>query len=230
MASRAPVAQLDRASAFEAAGRGFNSLRAHHFFAHRLSAIGSRPRQPALQPPVDPHPSESGPVWVSRVSPAGLSLAGFLDGRPMRTLRPPGVVVLHAALLLGIGMPAYAQHPLYAGGTVGCMTLPQAATEQQLGGTRWWGSVVFGVQATPRLGREFESTFGGEFLAQEYTYKPTPLLTAVARDSPPIPVDLLRASGAGRQVCQAPTDRHQSTRTPICPFRVPANSEARKVR
>jgi hypothetical protein len=34
----APVAQLDRASGFEPAGRRFNSCRAHHIFHHRQAS------------------------------------------------------------------------------------------------------------------------------------------------------------------------------------------------
>ena len=44
--SRAPVAQLDRASAFEAAGRGFESLRAHHSHSRVLRPAGFRPSAP----------------------------------------------------------------------------------------------------------------------------------------------------------------------------------------
>jgi hypothetical protein len=96
----------------------------------------------------------------------------------MHAMRPTGGVLLLSALMLGIGIPANAQRPLYAGGTVGCMTLTQSATEQQLGGATCGGSVVFGVQVSPQLGVEFEPTFGGDFLAQEYTYRPSPSLTA----------------------------------------------------
>ncbi len=42
MVKNAPVAQLDRASAFEAEGRGFESLRARHFVIwHSTDELGS---------------------------------------------------------------------------------------------------------------------------------------------------------------------------------------------
>ena len=38
MSPRAPVAQLDRATGFEPVGRGFDSLRARHFFLDHHTA------------------------------------------------------------------------------------------------------------------------------------------------------------------------------------------------
>lgn len=47
------------------------------------------------------------------------------------------------------------------------------ASDSDLGGTTWGGSVLFGVQVSPRLSVEFEPSFAGEF-TDDYTYRPGP--------------------------------------------------------
>lgn len=42
-----------------------------------------------------------------------------------------------------------------------------------LGGSTWAGSVLFGVQVSPRLAVELEPSYAGEF-RDEYTYRPGP--------------------------------------------------------
>jgi hypothetical protein len=46
-----------------------------------------------------------------------------------------------------------------------------------LGGEAWGGSALFGVQLSPRVAVEIEPSFGGAY-SWQYTYRPSPLLTA----------------------------------------------------
>jgi len=83
-----------------------------------------------------------------------------------------------AAVSLGAAVPAYPQSRGYAGGAVSFTTETQAATPERLGGTTWSGSVVVGLQVSPRLSVEFEPSFGGEVSAEEYSYRPSTSLLA----------------------------------------------------
>ena len=70
-------------------------------------------------------------------------------------------------------MPAQAQTRGYVGGAVSLMAQPLPAEVERRGGATWSGSVVVGVQVTPRWSVEFEPTFGGDVAAKTYTYRPS---------------------------------------------------------
>jgi hypothetical protein len=84
------------------------------------------------------------------------------------------VVSLTVLTILFAGVAASAQSRIYAGGAVTFLTQTNAdgRTEEQLRGTTLGGSVVLGVQVSPRLSVEFEPSFGRSFTAPEYTYRP----------------------------------------------------------
>lgn len=65
---------------------------------------------------------------------------------------------------------------VYVGGTVGFATRSHE-DDAPLGGTTWGGSVLFGVEVSRRVALEFEPAFGGAY-SWEYTYRPSPALTA----------------------------------------------------
>ena len=64
----------------------------------------------------------------------------------------------------------------YFGGSATVVTQTES-DEVPLGGTTWGGSVLFGVEMSPRLAIEFETLFGGPY-SWEYSYRPSPALTA----------------------------------------------------
>jgi hypothetical protein len=80
------------------------------------------------------------------------------------------------ALLALLVLPsvAAAQQPrAYAGGAFNLVTQTQSG-DVPLGGTAGGGSVVFGVQVSPRVAVEFEPSFSfGEPFSWEYSYRPT---------------------------------------------------------
>ena len=70
------------------------------------------------------------------------------------------------------------QSRVYAGGALNLVTRTHTdADPERLGGTVRGGSVVFGVQVSPRVSVEFEPSFG-EGYSWEYRYRPTPTLAA----------------------------------------------------
>jgi hypothetical protein len=86
-------------------------------------------------------------------------------------------VVFVALALIVLPPVVSAQHSrLYAGGTLTLMTQAHSTTEP-LGGTTWGGSVLCGVQVSPRLAVELEPSFGGAY-SWEYSYRPGPSWTA----------------------------------------------------
>ena len=94
------------------------------------------------------------------------------------------------------------------------MTQAHSDTEP-LGGTTWGGSVLFGVQVSPRVALEFEPSFGGQY-SWEYTYRPSPSLIAdvvASRRDTFFPVQLRMRAGvfepvAGVAYVHASIGRH----------------------
>src|SRR2546421_6461973 len=68
------------------------------------------------------------------------------------------------------------QARVYVGGTVDLVTQTESGNKP-IGGTIWGGRALFGVQVSPRVAVEFEPSFKGSY-SWEYTYRPTPSLTA----------------------------------------------------
>jgi hypothetical protein len=86
------------------------------------------------------------------------------------------VVVTLVALLVLPSVVSAQQPRVYAAGTFTSVTQTHSVTEP-LGGTTWGGSVLFGVQVSPRMAVEFEPSFEGPY-SWEYTYRPGPSWTA----------------------------------------------------
>jgi hypothetical protein len=87
------------------------------------------------------------------------------------------VVSMAIIALIGIASAAAAQDSrVYAGGSAALVTQTQSDSDP-LGGTTWGGSVVFGVQLSPRIAIEVEPLFNGSY-SREYSYRPSPSLIA----------------------------------------------------
>jgi hypothetical protein len=86
-------------------------------------------------------------------------------------------VLLLTLTTLASVVPAHAQSPVYAGGSMAFVTQTGSTFEPNLGGTTWGGSVLVGVEVSPRFRVEFESSFSGAFEG-EFTYRPIRFLTA----------------------------------------------------
>ncbi len=86
-------------------------------------------------------------------------------------------IVIALAALVFLPPPVVAQQPrAYAGGAVNFVTATHS-DDQPLGGMTFGGSVLFGIQASPRVAIEIEPSFGGSF-SWQYTYRPSPSLVA----------------------------------------------------
>jgi hypothetical protein len=84
------------------------------------------------------------------------------------------------ALVTSVVFPpvvAAQQSSVYVGGTFNLVTQTHSSPAEPLGGTARGGSVVFGVQVSPRVAVEFEPSFGGPY-SWKYTYRPGPSRTA----------------------------------------------------
>ena len=89
------------------------------------------------------------------------------------------MVRIAVALVALIAFPSVAaaqESRVYVGGSFDVVTQTHGDAEP-LGGTTWGGSALFGVRVTPRVGIEFEPSFGGPY-SWEYSYKPASSLTA----------------------------------------------------
>ena len=86
-------------------------------------------------------------------------------------------MVVTVVALITFPLIAMAQESrVYVGGTFNLVTQTHSDSEP-IGGTTQGGSVLFGVQVSPRVAIEFEPSFGGRH-SWEYTYRPSPSLTA----------------------------------------------------
>jgi hypothetical protein len=89
------------------------------------------------------------------------------------------IVVVALGLQAVLPSTVSAEQPrVYVGGALNLVTRTRPdADPERLGGTVRGGSVVFGVQVSPRVSVEFEPSFGEPF-SWEYRYRPSPTLTA----------------------------------------------------
>jgi len=81
-------------------------------------------------------------------------------------------MVVAVVALVAFPLIAMAQESrVHVGGTFNFVTQTHSDREP-IGGTTQGGSVLFGVQVSPRVAIEFEPSFGGQF-SWEYTYRPS---------------------------------------------------------
>ena len=86
------------------------------------------------------------------------------------------LVTIATMLLLFASDVAAQQSRVHVGGALTGVYQTQSE-DDHVGGLAWGGSVLFGVQVSPRVAIEFEPSFGGAY-SWEYTYRPGPSRTA----------------------------------------------------
>jgi hypothetical protein len=89
--------------------------------------------------------------------------------------RHSAAVLLALAILPGQAVQSWAQQRFHAGGSVGGISQGHSGETgpagEPLGGTTWSGSLLFGLQVSPRLAVEFEPSVAGQY-SWEYSYIP----------------------------------------------------------
>jgi hypothetical protein len=89
-----------------------------------------------------------------------------------------GRIIFALVAVSAFAQTVIAQQPRAAiGGTVNVVTQTHS-NDQPLGGTSLGGSALFGVRVSPRVGIEFEPSFGASY-SWQYTYRPFPSATAI---------------------------------------------------